>query len=925
MFQVPSTPDPIRRSDNDTTIPSTTPAGPPPTSYTHHSFTPTGAPPAPSFLVSSYGVGDNAKPAAPFSFSTFLNTTSNAAPTTFDPREFDSFAEPGNAFGSIKHTSNDNLNHDDLFGDNFFKNTQAVPITFQPGDVNNTLYNSPKISKRMNNNNEPLSTLRASRMGPSQDINRDLSMPFVADALAAGLSSTTTLKETDEQITQTEMILVLLDEASKTKSEEELDITLHQCIQRLNREWAQYTNSESIPASIGPVDKSGFAKAFYAASLLFQIHNPVLLAHESTNEAHDNSLVQRVVACSHPRGLLDWLQIHHNPFPEDLVEVQNAKPSSTSHERFWDTVFQTLLRGNIATVISLLSKADWSHADTAVEDGYAAPGYTGAQLQAVEHVVSLCISLLETCPGLTNVDNDWNVTGYLWDAFRSRVRRALDDLETYAESSNADRGYGDMNVFAAMGKSSFAAGSRRAESKVPWTIYEQLKAVYGQLLGYREEILLSAQDWLEAVIYLSVWWDGEKENSNRKSQVNRQKERLVDIDPVAAYRERLLYAFGCVTDEPEDAVLGVNTVDAVQVALGCNLEGDVEGALKLIQKWSPLVAAAVVDIASIAGWMPQNDTRHDEVMDGFDANDLMVLGHGQMDKKATINRDNILVDFASLLAKQKQLTSTQTGRTRPGWEMAVRVLSRLDSTNLAQKQISGIFESITFTNTNDVDRALAVCDELSLTKQVRSISEHYANTLATNTHSYGQALLYYARAHSATQLQSTLDLLISTSLVHSAVFPKEEELDDQLADLLENRTASLARLARNDHEAAKLLATKLSGYATLRRYYNLRDEQVDNDMIIDNDDSVHSDGESRHRKSGLRPLARRKEMARSLIALISSASESIKGGLYDANAGSVLQIDTLLALLAEALPMMNGNYFPIPPFFSSILTMFLRS
>ena len=101
-----------------------------------------------------------------------------------------------------------------------------------------------------------------------------------------------------------------------------------------------------------------------------------------------------------------------------------------------------------------------------------------------------------------------------------------------------------------------------------------------------------------------------------------------------------------------------------------------------------------------------------------------------------------------------------------------------------------------------------------------------------------------------------------------------------------------------------MLHTYLTGYATLRRYYDLRDEEVN-----------LKEGE----KPTLRPIARKKAAADCLIAVINSAADNIHGGLYDESRGSVVQVDGLLALLGEALVFLDRkrpttkNLNPQPP------------
>ncbi|EHL03707.1 hypothetical protein M7I_0353 [Glarea lozoyensis 74030] len=125
-------------------------------------------------------------------------------------------------------------------------------------------------------------------------------------------------------------------------------------------------------------------------------------------------------------------------------------------------------------------------------------------------------------------------------------------------------------------------------------------------------------------------------------------------------------------------------------------------------------------------------------------------------------------------------------------------------------------------------------------------SESYADNLAKSTHKYGEALWYYALAHKTTKM---------------------------------------------DIEAAELLRNSLSGYATLRKFFDVRDETISS-------------------PSGGKPTGtavRRREAAAALFAVITSSSDNIRGGLYDEDRGAVVSVDFLLALLGEALPFVNQN------------------
>lgn len=153
--------------------------------------------------------------------------------------------------------------------------------------------------------------------------------------------------------------------------------------------------------------------------------------------------------------------------------------------------------------------------------------------------------------------------------------------------------------------------------------------------------------------------------------------------------------------------------------------------------------------------------------------------------------------------------------------------------------------------------------------------------------------MYYARSHSKKKVKNVFDLLISLSLIQSIAFPPSTALDRSLKRLLSYPEQGLGVVAFHDQEAAGILHFYLTGYATLRKFYDLRDEE-----------SNLKEGE----QPRLRPFARKRAAAATLIALISSASDSIYGGLYDESRDPVVHVDGLLALLGEAMVFINRTY-----------------
>lgn len=140
-------------------------------------------------------------------------------------------------------------------------------------------------------------------------------------------------------------------------------------------------------------------------------------------------------------------------------------------------------------------------------------------------------------------------------------------------------------------------------------------------------------------------------------------------------------------------------------------------------------------------------------------------------------------------------------------------------------------------------------------------------------------------------MKDLLNLLVTTSLVYSCAYPPASSLDPLLQSLVSSPGAVLSDLQNIDGVAANMLANHLSGYATLRRYYDLRD----------------GEDEASKPKQALRPLARRRAAADALVSVVMSAADSIHGGLFDDSVDSVVPIECLYVLLGETLTFINQD------------------
>lgn len=776
--------------------------------------------------------------------------------------------------------------------------------------------------------------LKRSRTGQPREA-RGGEMAGIARSMVSAVPSAP-ITESDDFVLHTEEIMSTLGQSIR-QAPDRMDEIAASAAAQLSRLWLQQGKSKTKEGGIGPVTEDPLIEATYLASLLMQTHiphttrqsQPAPVARSNRSLAQPRQS-QSSTAVPLPRALLDWLNAHHNPFPDDFNATHMYHPSPAASDTFWDIVLAELVRGNLTQATRLLRDAGWENAVSAQDDGSAVAGYRGMQLEYTEEVVDRCISIIELCPAIR--EHNWHVKGTDWQLFRRRVRNALQELDTLAketaEADDMDDLAGSRNVFA-KSNMSLSASTMRANSRIPWTVYENLVHVYRILLG-DEAILQVVQDWLEAAILMTVWWDGEDSNGAVPTQSLRQNRRglngagtrEVDVAPSLAYRRRLRDCFVIARDEVED--FDIDTLDPIQVGLACILEDDIVGVAGIVRTMSPTVTATIVDLADVCGWLPRSTKSRGLLQqEGFSSEDLMVLSHGPNQQKAKadeFDHDEVLSSYADMLAERDMFETTNGSEQREGWEIAASVLGRLDDKAAAQVRIADIFDQMEFEEAARVDKVLELCADMGLDEQARGIAEvsrphitgntilafstndlqkRYADSLASPSASqeqlrYGPALIYYARAHASSKLKSTLSLLTSLSLLHSSALPPRFDMDDTLESLLSKQRTALVDLAHHDTEAATLLASSISGYATVRRYYELRDQDV-------------FPPDHRSSKKLLLPLERTRAAANALIAAIESASDCIRGGLFDPDVGSAaaLPVDGLLALLGETLPLMG--------------------
>jgi len=628
---------------------------------------------------------------------------------------------------------------------------QRKPIYTNPTDAKR-----PKLDERW----AQQSPVRKTKLSPK----KSSAMPSILHNIASR-SRPAAVDEPADMIINTEDTLGRMhDELREIEyGHLDLDLVLSYTANKLAATWDICADRSGIVrpygsgSSVGPEKEApNLVKASFLASLLLQIHhpgrasNPIATASNPAARIGHNGMVKAmqrsVVATPLPQILLDWLNGNHASQAKDLQALRYVEPNPTASSNFWDIINSAVLRGRFAEAADILRSADFNYARSALEDGLSQPGYRGVQLQNIQRCVNKALSILDSCPGFQ--DDDWDITGPDWSQYRKRVLSAVRDLEYLAEGEEKDRldaplqenrGFQAVNFgLPNFGQKpiSFTQSARMAESRVPWSIYQSLRSLYRIILGDPCTIKASSQDWVEATIGLTAWWDGEDDesapgidfrastasNDFQRSRGSRSQIRSVDRNTRDAYLRRLDLAFGSATNEPSvNTGFRVNTMNSVEVGLANVFEGNVQGVVELMQSWSQCVASAVTEVACLGGWF--TSAERSKKMPGLSDNDLMVLSYGQDAAPAAreLSRVDIMRSYAFGL-NDRGAIENETG-VREGWEMALEVLSRLDNPSATRKAVSEVVDKLPLDNVAQMDKLVMLCSDLGLEETGRRISE----------------------------------------------------------------------------------------------------------------------------------------------------------------------------------------------------------
>ena len=895
--------------------PSSTPAGPPPAQRPlfsdhkgHFSTTPAGPPP--SSVYGSSALGGRKLQFKPLPRSSSKKDDQPSEPRQLPPRTANGTparprSKAGPGFPS-KPTSlrqsfaqSEQPTNGEEYGDSMLsveeedEDPYEVPVfgssTFD--GLNSSTRSQPPLSRF----GIGLNRQRALIPKPSQlpNAGNEHVIPDIAKNLAAQ-SPVAVLEEPDDLVIFSEELMRELAEERRadTYDGDAADKATER-IANLIVYWTNFVHPDKplvSNARIGPPDSaSGLEKANYLASLLLMLHHRPLIVETDMKKAHMKSLVAtKQKPAPIPLILLEWLDNYHVSYEQQYDVISTTSPNCTAHDYFWEVVRCLVLRGKLEQAIKLLGKADFQYAATAKDEGAAEAGYHGPQLQAVHSIVNRAQQVLAGCPSL---EGHWDTGDDDWNLYRKRVSAEIEYLADLAEDDLANEEDDDEfradNFGARRTGTSLMKSLRGPAHQLPRAIFQSLKSMYSILLGSAEEILGESSDWLEAATSLTIWWDGSEQDaitswSKNVARSNVLGEALQD-DP---YLCRLSAAFLCATDPESQLSLQINTMSSVEVGLGAVLQGDYTSVLRILQTLSLPISSVVAETGTAAGWLKGDASSANSMLD---PEDLMVLSYAA--PPTGISKDDVMLEFAEALFDKPELRSS-SGGTFEGWELALSVASRFDSATLLRSTTADFLDRLDLNSQQRMDKLVGLCTSLGLEEEAQKVCEKFADHLVNNTSEYGTAFLCYARSHASNKLRQLTDLLVSYCLVQSKAYPPEDEMDSNLQALVSSPKAALAGLASVDPEAADMLQFYLVGYACIRRFYSLRDEET---AAVKNKTKVAN-----------RAIARRRMAAKALLAAINSAADSIYGGLYDAERTSVIQVDGLLTLLGEATAFLSN-------------------
>lgn len=585
---------------------------------------------------------------------------------------------------------------------------------FDDSDSDLMMLMTPAANDRISKEADDI--FRASSFRATAGRQRELKYATLAKDLYSQ-SQFAEVTEPDNVLIQTEELMNrLYDEGVGPKDDEEkLDDTLAQaCVRLVADVWGPYVEElpridEEHEAKVGPNALApAFEKAFYVAVLILRIyHTPYV--RDEFGESKNLAL---------PGVLFEWQQDENNFDPTQVEKILQHRPCPAAHGLFWQAVFNSLVRGEISGAVQLLRKAGWEFVKKQVR---GEPLYSGQALTSIKRVVEDLCLVMEMCPGINNAS--WDIPSSDWTLFRLKAKAAKEGLISFTEGKERDRlsssRFGNSDFADSMdGRQSLAGLARKAESRIPWDVYENLQSLYAILIGEPDAILAAAQDWCEATIGLFGWWD----DSHNKRHPGMSHSGSLRLPGPAGGEENFFDRLALCLQTATEADFHFNSADPVEVAVASAFEGNVEGVIGFLRTWSLPIASTVAEIASLGRWLPPQEPQNLINMNDFDMEELEVLGMNQgseADEKDGI-KDTTLIHYGRELKNRKYISGVGLhGKvSRAGWEMGVQVVGRMDSPERSEQLVQELLQNVISTIDEDsretVDKIWKLLNELGM-------------------------------------------------------------------------------------------------------------------------------------------------------------------------------------------------------------------
>jgi len=146
-----------------------------------------------------------------------------------------------------------------------------------------------------------------------------------------------------------------------------------------------------------------------------------------------------------------------------------------------------------------------------------------------------------------------------------------------------------------------------------------------------------------------------------------------------------------------------------------------------LRGWSGPVSSAVAEIASLGGWLPQAEPQNLINMGSLDQEDLDLLGLNSSPSRTDSIKDMTLIAYAMALTHRGHLRkNTPSGPSQTstqGWELAIAILGRLDSTTRSEEVVGKFLERFPLTSTEVVDKLWKLLNETGMGEHAQSVAE----------------------------------------------------------------------------------------------------------------------------------------------------------------------------------------------------------